>query len=172
MEGWKLANTGASIKASDDGALFNTFANNKDYIIKDIAEEFEITYQSGSLDVNVGSGKAVIGGRGAYAEESGSLTLPANSTIWLCLRADLTQIQGQELMLYANTSEDISQDNLNDGTNGVRDLLLAIVETDSNGITDVQDKRVIKDSSSNDVITENTLFNISGLEFKIVKVND
>lgn len=167
-----VANTGEQMKAKQFGAMMNTFANQKDYIIKDIGEEFECLYQGGTLDIQVGTGQAIIGGRSITAEESNSLTLPANSTIYLCLRIDLTQVEGQVGLLYANTSSAISQDNLNDNASGVRDLLLAIVETDSNGITDVQDKRVIKDSSSNDVITENTLFNISGLEFKIVKVND
>ena len=124
-------------------ALFGVYITIKENR-KDKKEEFDITYQSGSLDIQVGSGKAIIGGRGAYADQSGTLTLPANSTIYLCLRADLTQTQGQELMLYPNTSSEIAQDNLNDGTNGVRDLLLAIVETNADGVVSVEDKRTIK----------------------------
>ena len=144
MEGFKLANTGATINASDDGALFNSFAGNKDYIIKDIGQEFECFYQGGSLSITIGTGKAIIGGRGAYVEESGSIELPANSTIYLVLRADLTQTLGNELYPYASLTSELEEDNLNDGTNGVRDLLLAIITTGVDGITNLEDKRVIK----------------------------
>lgn len=164
-------NTGEQVKAKFDGAIFNTFAQSKDYIIKDIGEEFECLYESGSLDIQVGTGQAIIGGRGIVAEEGNTLSLQANSTIYLCLRIDLTQIQGQVGMLYANTSNEIEQGNLNDDSSAKRDLLLAIITTDSNGITNVEDKRIIQDSAGG-TITEETPFNISGLEYKMTKKDD
>lgn len=139
-----VANTGEQMKAKQFGGMMNTFAQNKDYIIKDIGEEFECLFQSGSLDIQVGTGQAIIGGRSITAEESNTLTLPSNSTIYLCLRIDLTEVEGQVGMLYANTSSEISQDNLNDSSSAIRDLLLAIVETNADGIVSVEDKRTIK----------------------------
>lgn len=139
-----VANTGEQMKAKQFGGMMNTFAQNKDYIIKDIGEEFECLFQEGSLDIQVGTGQAIIGGRSITAEESNTLSLQANSTIYLCLRIDLSQVEGQVGMLYANTSSEIEQGNLNDDSSAIRDLLLAIITTDSNGITDVEDKRTIQ----------------------------
>lgn len=149
-------NTGEQIKAKYDGAIFNTFAQSKDYIIKDIGEEFECLYQGGSLDVQVGTGQAIIGGRGIVAEEINHLTLPANATIYLCLRIDLTQVEGQVGMLYANTSLEIQQGNLNDDGSAIRDLLIATITTNSDGITTLIDNRVIKSKSG-------------GLEYEIIE---
>lgn len=162
-------NVGEQIKAKFDGALFNTFAQNQDYIIQDIGDEFECQYESSSLDIQVGTGQAIIGGRGFVAEEINSITLQANSTSYLCLRIDLSQIQGQVGMLYANTSSDIAQDNLNNNSSAIRDLLIAEITTDSNGVTNFVDKRNITEKAGGD-ITENTLFDIEGIQFHIVKV--
>lgn len=142
-----VANTGEQMKAKQFGGMMNTFAQNKDYIIKDIGEEFECLFQEGSLDIQVGTGQAIIGGRSIVAEESNTLSLQANSTIYLCLRIDLSQVEGQVGMLYANTSSEIEQGNLNDDSSAIRDLLLAIITTDSNGITNVEDKRTIQSSA-------------------------
>lgn len=142
-----VANTGEQMKAKQFGGMMNTFAQNKDYIIKDIGEEFECLFQEGSLDIQVGTGQAIIGGRSITAEESNTLSLQANSTIYLCLRIDLSQVEGQVGMLYANTSSEIEQGNLNDDSSAIRDLLLAIITTDSNGITNIEDKRTIQSSA-------------------------
>lgn len=139
-----VTNSGEFMKAKHFGGMMNTFAQNKDYIIQDIGEEFECLFQEGSLDIQVGTGQAVIGGRSITAEESNTLTLPSNSTIYLCLRIDLTQVEGQVGLLYANTSSEIAQDNLNNDSSAIRDLLLAIVETNADGIVSVEDKRTIQ----------------------------
>lgn len=142
-----VANSGESISAKFDGALRMTYANDQDYIVDNIGSEFAMTYNSSSLQVSVGTGVANICGRGIMAEESNSLTLTANATTYLCLRIDLTQTQGQEGMLYANTTSTIATDNLNN-VNGQHDMLLAVVTTDSNGVVNLVDKRNIKSKSS------------------------
>lgn len=135
------ANTGEQIKAKFDGALRSTFSNNSDYIVKGIGDEFECTYSSASLEVQIGTGVGLIGGRGIEAEDTNSITLPANTTTYLCLRIDLTQLQGQVGMLYANTSSVIQQGNLNNDNSAIRDMLLYEITTDTNGVVNIEDKR-------------------------------
>ena len=148
-----VANTGAQIKAKFDGALFNWALSGLDFILDGIGSNFEMMYQGGSLSVSVGTGHALIGGRHFVAEEMNTIDLEANSTIYLCLRVDLTQLEGQEGMLYANTSADIADDDLNN-TNGQRDMLIAVITTDGTGITNLVDKRPIR---KKDGITRATL---------------
>lgn len=149
---FKVANTGETISAKFDGALRSTYANAQDYIVDDIGNEFAMTTSASSLQVSVGSGIANISGRGLMSEEANTITLTANSTIYLCLRIDLTQIQGQEGMLYANTTSTLASDNLNN-TQGQHDLLLGVITTDANGVSNVVDSRVIKNKSAEDGIT-------------------
>lgn len=144
---FKGYNTGQQIKAKFDGAIWNTFAGQKDYIIKDIGDEFDMLYQAGSLDVTVGTGIAIIGGRGMVAEESNSITLDPNTTTYLCLRIDLTQLGDQVFSLYASPSAAIQQGNLNEDANAIRDLLLAKIDTNASDITALQDLRVIQSTA-------------------------
>lgn len=162
-----VGNTGEQIKAKFDGAMFNTFAGQKDYIIKDIGEEFECLYEGGALSVQVGTGQAIIGGRLFVAEENNTLDLPANSTIYLCLRIDLTQIEGQVGMLYANTTAEIMQGNLNNDSGAKRDLLIAKITTDTNGITDLQDLRTIKNTSGVGSYVGQVIFNTLATEEEV-----
>lgn len=143
---FKVANTGESIPAKFDGALRSTYAQNSDYIVDNVGDEFALTYNASSLKVTCGTGVANISGRGISSDESNSITLTGNSVVYLCLRIDLDQIQGQEGMLYANTTSAIASDNLSNGS-GKHDLLLAVVTTSASGVTSVVDSRVIKGSS-------------------------
>lgn len=150
-----VANDGATIPAKFDGALRSTYAQNRDYIVEDVGNEFEMTYNSSSLQVSVDTGVANISGRGISADSTQSITLPSNSVIYLCLRIDLSRTQGNEGLLYANTSSVIADDNLSNGS-GQHDMLLAIVTTNSDGVVSVIDKRSIKSKSG-------------GLEYEIIE---
>lgn len=139
---FNVANNGATIPAKFDGALRMTYGQGKDYIVEGVGSEFAITHSTSSLQVQVGTGVANICGRGMSADSSNTITLQANSQIWLCLRIDLSQTQGSEGMLYANTSSNIKTDNLSNGS-GQHDLLLAVINTNSRGVASIQDRRLI-----------------------------
>lgn len=138
------ATNGQTIPANFDGAIRSTFSGNQDYIVKNALNEFGFEYSASSLDVTVKSGVAVIGGISIMSSTTNVKTLPANSTIYLCLRIDRGQVEGQEGMLYSNTSSSIKQDIIFNGS-GQRDLLLAVITTNSNGVTGLTDERLITD---------------------------
>ena len=140
-----VQNTGEQVKAKFDG-IMRDFKS--DFIYKDFGEEFAMLYQPNTFDVQVGTGYACIGGRGiGNDEERNTITLPSNAVSYLCLRIDLTQTQGNVGMLYANTTSEIAEGNLNNDSSAKRDLLLAKVTTDSNGITELVDLRKISVAS-------------------------
>lgn len=166
---FKVCNSGESISAKFDGALRSTYANAQDYIVDDIGNEFSMTTSASSLQVTVGTGVANICGRGFMAEESNSITLQANATSYLCLRIDLTATQGSEGQLYANTSSSIANDNLNNNNNGIHDLLLGVITTDSNGVANVVDSRVIKSKSS--TLDFNLIYPVGSIYMSINSAN-
>lgn len=139
-----MADNGVSINASQDGAIYDVFAGGQSFIIDQIGEEFLIETSESSLQVTIGAGEAIIRGRHITATADNQITLPASSTIYLCLRIDLTQTAGNEGSLVALTSEEAIQNgNLNAGQN-VCDLLLYTVTTSVNGVSGSTDKRDIR----------------------------
>ena len=139
-----MADNGVSINASQDGAIYDVFAGGQSFIIDQIGEEFLIETSESSLQVTIGAGEAIIRGRHITATADNQITLPASSTIYLCLRIDLTQTAGNEGSLVALTSEEaIQKGNLNAGQN-VCDLLLYTVTTSVNGVSGSTDKRDIR----------------------------
>lgn len=142
-----MADNGVSISASQDGAIYNVFAGNQNFIIQDIGDEFALTTQTDSLIIEVGSGEALLSGRHLTADAPNTLTIPANTKSYLCLEIDLTQTQGNEGTLKALTEAQIKNDNLNAGGT-VCDLLLYVIETDTNGVIKTQDRRQIRNTSA------------------------
>lgn len=141
-----MADNNQNITASQDGAIYDVFSGHQNFIIAGIGDEFELTSNTTSLQVSVGTGEAIISGRHISATQSNSITLTASTTSWLCLRIDLTQPQGNEGKLVALTSDEaIENQNLNGGGT-VCDILLYKIITSVNGVSSTIDNRRIIES--------------------------
>ncbi len=125
-----------------DGGVYATGIS--DAVCKGIGDEFTMTYSSSSLDVQFNAGsQAVIGGAYFRVMEQTSLTLSANTTIYLCANIDLGNPNGSTGSFQQRTASNMQSDNLN-GSGQSRDLLLYVITTNASGVTSVQDKRLIK----------------------------
>lgn len=136
-------------------AALNTLSGKLDYVQKGIDDELSLDYTDVALNCSVNLGKAIISGRpcGVF-DDPEPLTLPANTTgINVCLEIDLSQPMGQEAQLVALTDAQLAYDDINNN-GGRHDLVLYKVNTNSMGVTSVQDKRVIKDCSWGVILTE------------------
>lgn len=133
-----MADNNIDIPASSDGAMYNVFAGDKDFVIDGIGDELEATYTG--LNATVKPGECVICGRHVVNDSETTLTLPANSTGHLCIRIDLSQPAGTEAILYATPT--LSAENLNNG--GIfHDLPLYSFVTSGSAVTSFVDERTI-----------------------------
>lgn len=138
-----MADNNVDISASQDGALYNVAVNNQDFIIKGIGNEMSLS--NNGLVVTVESGEAVLHGRHITAETSNSITLPPNTTGFLCLRIDLSQTVGNEALLYATPTVTNEEINWN-GT--IYDFKLASFSTNNTAVTVLTDLRKVQNTSS------------------------
>ena len=137
-----------NIPAKYDGGVYQVAVN--DCVLTGMGDEFTLNYTSSSLNVTFYAGsQAVIGGAFFHVTSSETVTLSANSTIYLCANIDLSRPNGQTGSFVARTSSDIRKENLN-GSGTTRDLLLYVITTGAAGVTSVQDKRVIRSKPSVD----------------------
>lgn len=128
------------ISAVRDRIMFRSFTNWEDYIIRNIGDEFELTYSSSSLVVSMGTGEAVICGGSTIAEGTNEITLGANEEGYIVIRVDLAQI-GNNICQLKKVPEYIHED-INQG-GLIRDLELAYYRTNTNGVTVLTDLRNI-----------------------------
>lgn len=141
-----MANGGGLITAKRDGAMYDTFALKKDYVLQGIGREFECTAVNGTLIVTMAEGQGVLCGRHVYeVSENGSNTyfqLPANDNGYLVIRLDLTRPAGSEVYLEATPT--LYRDDIN--SNGtVCDLPLYRFVTGVSSVTSLTDVRNIKE---------------------------
>ena len=139
-----MANTAGQVHYSAEqlGAALNTFAGNKDYVIANMGHEMIVGSITGSLNVTIGSGKAIICGRFVEISDDAQIELPANmDTLYVVLRVDLTRPTGEEGSITYVTPAQFKEDNLNNSGSGQHDLLLAEVKTGTQSISRVTDKR-------------------------------
>ncbi len=159
-----MADSGGTVSynASDLGAGLNTFANNQDYIFQGVEDEMLVTYSATSFQISVGKGRGIICGRPITIESPETFTLPANtSNIYLIVRADLTQAIGQEGYLTYATSSQLRTDNLNTSGGQKHDLKLALISTNSSGVSSFVDKRSIFSESSKSITVDSALSSTS-----------
>ena len=139
-----LHDTGDSydIPSKYDGGTYATGI--ADCVCKGIGDEFTLGYSADSLNVTFNAGsQAVIGGSFFRVTSLESVTLVANSTIYLCANIDLSRPNGSTGAFVQRTASNMQSDNIN-GSGTSRDLLLYVIQTGANGVVSVQDKRVIK----------------------------
>lgn len=137
-----LRDTGSSntIPVAIDGAVYSLITS--DCVIDGIGDEFTITYTSTSLSVSFAKGsQAIICGNAFWLTDAESVTLPANSTIYLCARVDASMPNNKTGSFQCLTQAGMKSGNPNAG--GTRDMALYIITTDGNGVTKCEDKRSI-----------------------------
>lgn len=147
-----------NIPAKYDGGVYQVAVN--DCVLTGMGDEFTLNYTSSSLNVTFYAGsQAVIGGAFFHIKSSETITLTANSTVYLCANINLSNPNGQTGSFVLRTSSDIRKENINGGGT-TRDLLLYIITTGATGVTSVQDKRVIRSKPSvdwNDIDNQPTI---------------
>lgn len=156
-----LHDTGSSydIPSKYDGGVYATGI--ADCVCKGIGDEFTLGYSADSLNVTFNAGsQAVIGGSFFRVESLESITLVANSTIYLCANIDLSRPNGSTGAFVQRTASNMQSDNIN-GSGTSRDLLLYVITTGANGVVSVQDKRVVKGDGTS----------ISGIEIGLSSKN-
>lgn len=129
-----------------DGGIYGTGIS--DCVCSGIGDEFALQYSSSSLMVQFNAGsQAVIGGAYFRVMSLEAVTLVANSTIYLCANIDLTNPNGSTGSFVQRTASNMQSDNLN-GSGTSRDLLLYVITTGAAGVTNVEDRRVIRGDGS------------------------
>lgn len=136
-----MADNNQSISVSQDGAMYNAFAGNQDFIIAGIGNEMRVGYNATSLSVSLGTGEAVIDGRHITAQGTNTLVLSSSQSGYLVLRYDLSL--GSIVSLVSTTT--LKEENLNNGGR-VRDLVLGYYTTNSVGVTSFDDRRKVLSS--------------------------
>lgn len=152
-----LHDTGSSypITSKMDGGVYGTGI--ADCVCKGIGDEFTLGYSADSLNVTFNAGsQAVIGGSFFRVMSLESVTLVANSVVYLCMNIDLSRPNGSTGAFVQRTATNMKSENIN-GSGTSRDLLLYVIQTGANGVISVQDKRVIKGDGTS----------ISGLELVV-----
>ena len=140
-----------SITSKMDGGVYSVAV--PDGIIAGIGDEFTINYQADSLNITFNAGsEAVIGGSFFKVTALESVTLVANSTIYLCANIDLSKPNSSRGSFVQRTSSNMQSGNLN-GSGTSRDLLLYVVTTGANGVVSVVDKRIIRSSATRAKLT-------------------
>ena len=142
-----------------DGGTYQRF---KDGVASGIGDEFTLTYSSNSLTVQFSAGnQCIIGGAFFRTTALEAVTLVANSTIYLCANINKTKANGSRGSFVQRTSSNMQSGNLN-STDNSRDLLLYVITTSANGVSNVEDKRVILGDSSS----------ISGYAIEVISQDD
>ncbi|MCI7157701.1 MAG: hypothetical protein MSC52_09025 [Solobacterium sp.] len=142
-----LKDTGADfpISSNIDGSVYAIAT--QDCVIGGMGDEFSVTTSVSSLSLTFTQGSvAVLCGNAFWLTADETVTLPANSTIYLCLRIDTSKPNGQTGSFECLTEAGIKKDNINN--EGVRDLAIYKITTSSNGVTACEDKRIIMNSAS------------------------
>lgn len=142
-----IHDTGSTYEVTSkmDGGVYQVATS--DVVVKGVGDELTIHYNSSSLNVTFSAGsEAIIGGSFFKVTSDTSVSLTASSTIYLCATIDLTQPNGQRGTFTKRTSANMQHNNLN-GSGSVRDLLLYVVTTNANGVTNVVDMRPIVENN-------------------------
>lgn len=149
-----LHDKGIQITPQMDGGVYATSVP-VDCVVAGVGDEFTIGYSNNSLNVTFEMGsEAVIGGAFFKVTADETLTLPANTNIYVCARINLSKADGSKGSFEALTSANIKSENLN-GSGSIRDMSLYRVTTNATGVTQVVDVRTI--GNSNGIASGQTL---------------
>lgn len=164
MSFFSMADNNVPISANRDGALYNVALSNQSFIIKGLGDELEPSVEG--LQFTVGTGIAVLHGRHITSQlvtSDNTITLPTNTSGYVVLRLDLSRPLGTEAYLFATPT--LTQEEIN--WNGIiYDLPIATFNSTLTSAS-IEDVRVIKEKVVDNKITEQTLFDISGVQFNM-----
>lgn len=133
------------ITSNIDGAVYSLIST--DCVIADMGDEFTMNYSTSSLVTSFASGSiALIGGNAFWLTGTAQITLPSNSTFYVCLRIDTSKTNGSTGSIECLTENAIKKGNINEG--GVRDLPIYKVTTSANGVNSCTDVRQVIGSNS------------------------
>ena len=138
-----LQDTGVAneIPSSYDGACYQI--NKPDCVVGGVGDNMTLNYQLDSLNVSFNAGsEAIIGGNFFKVESLTAITLSPNATIYLCATIDKSMPNNSRGFFAQRTASNMQSGNLN-GSDNARDLLLYIITTSANGVTNVVDRRKI-----------------------------
>lgn len=141
------------IQSSYDGAVYRLASD--DCILKGIGDEFVFTDSGLDITFNAGS-EAILCGNFFRITASETITLQANSTIYLCARIDTSKANGSKGSFEQLAQSQITNGNIN-GSDSVRDMLLYVITTGASSITSIEDKRIIKELGGANVIVDTLL---------------
>lgn len=167
-----MADNGETITSSMDGAMYNVFAGNEDFVIGDIGNELELLSSSSSFTVTMKSGHCLICGRHVVNDDNLDLLLSENDSGFIVLRYDLGQVEENICRLMAVNST--YEENIN-GSGTIHDIVLATYVTGEDGVTSMTDLRNIRSSAGGVfVVREDENGNIlqNPIVFKMVAVVD
>lgn len=146
-----LKDTGSDypIPCEVDGSVYSLISN--DCVIAGRGDEFTLNYTASSLIASIKKGsQAILCGNAFWITADESISMPASSTFYLCLRIDTSQPNGQTGSIVCLTESAMKSDNINEG--GIRDMALYKITTSSSGVNTVDDVRKIY--SANDYATK------------------
>lgn len=133
-----------TISSNVDGAVYALAT--PDCICGGMGDEFSITTSASSLTVTFTKGsQAVLCGNSFWLVADETVTLPSESTFYLCARIDTSKPNGQTGSFESLSESAIKSENINDG--GVRDLKLYKITTSTSGVTSCEDIRKINDAT-------------------------
>lgn len=141
-----LSDTGNDYKITPkmDAAVYSLLP---DCVIDGIGDELALSYSSNSLKVTIGTGQALIGGQffrnSQPIDANASLVLDANSTKYLCLTIEPSNVPGSTG--YLSFTATPREYNINSGKSGdnTRDYPIYKITTNSIGVVSAQDLRFI-----------------------------
>ena len=124
-----------------------------------------VIVSSPSTTTNSTSAKFVF----VFVKSLEAITLTPNATIYLCANIDLSKPNGQRGSFVQRTASNMMSENINSsGTQ--RDLLLYTINTSSNGVTSVVDKRVIRGDGNG--VSGIGFYCLSRAEYDAIPVKD
>lgn len=135
-----MADNGELISASQDGAMYDIFANQRRFVINGIGNNLEVGNNTTSLNVTLGTGECVIRGRHVTNTAPVTLQLSPNTTGVLILRLDNSS-NTATFMSVASDSQ-VTNGNVNN-ISTTADLLLGSYTTNASGVTTFTDRRTI-----------------------------
>ena len=136
-----LSDTGINIPHKYDGASY--YVAMPCCVCGGVGDEFTLNYSASSLSVTFASGsQAVVGGQFFHITEAETLTLPSNSTGYICCEIDVSQTIGNTGKIVFLTSAEIKKENIN-GNGTIHDMPLYLVTTGASGIVSVADARIL-----------------------------
>lgn len=139
-----MADNNVPISAAEDGAMYRAFAHNIDFVIGQYSSgKMRLNYTSASLSVTLSAGEAIVCGRHVVNTGTITLTLPANSSGYICLRINGTV--SPETVSLVSATQTYPDTDIN-VSNTQHDFVIGQYTTNSNGVSSYVDTALRRES--------------------------